>query len=233
MEDLRTSETWRIFRIQAELVDGIETLSGLGPAVTIFGGARLPEGSPYYEAAVRVAEGLARHGFAVITGGGPGIMEAANRGCYGHGARSVGLNIELPHEQRPNPYQDVRLQFRYFFVRKLMFVKYALGFVIFPGGFGTLDELFEALTLVQTGKIRRFPIVLYGADYWDGLLGWLRGRVLALGCIDARDLDLVEVMDDPDAVVARLVEHHGAASRRGRGDRRRPLPPLAGKVSRG
>ncbi len=207
MEDLRTSETWRIFRIQAELIDGIETLNRLGPAVTVFGSARLRPESPYYAATEHFCRRLSDAGFAIVTGGGPGIMEAANRGCHaGHGT-SVGLNIALPEEQAPNGYQDVRMTFRYFFVRKLMFVKYSVGFVICPGGYGTLDELFEALTLVQTGKIRRFPIVLLGSDYWGGLLDWLRGRMLAEGCIGEGDLDLFRVCDDPDEI-ARLITTH-------------------------
>jgi uncharacterized protein (TIGR00730 family) len=207
VEDLKTSEAWRIFRIQAELIDGIESLYDLGPAVTVFGSARLPPDSPYYKATEAFSRKLSDAGFAVITGGGPGIMEAANKGCHGGKGTSVGLNIDLPHEQVPNPYQDVRLTFRYFFVRKLMFVKYCLAYVICPGGFGTLDELFEALTLVQTGKIRRFPIILFGSAYWSGLLQWLRERMLAEGCIDAGDLELFQVCDDPEEVV-RIIERH-------------------------
>ncbi len=207
MEDLRTSEAWRIFRIQAELIDGIETLNPLGPAVTVFGSARLPPDSIHYRNAMKLARNLSDAGFAVVTGGGPGIMEAANRGCHAGKGTSVGLNIHLPQEQAPNPYQDVSLSFRYFFVRKLMFVKYAIAFVICPGGFGTMDELFEALTLVQTGKIRRFPIVLLGTDYWRGLLDWMRTRMLGEGCIAAEDLDLVHLCDDPDEA-ARIITTH-------------------------
>ncbi|RMF77848.1 MAG: TIGR00730 family Rossman fold protein [Nitrospirae bacterium] len=222
MEDLRTSDTWRIFRIQAELVDGFETLHDLGPAVTIFGSARLGPETPYYQAARTVAEGLSEAGLAVITGGGPGIMEGANRGAAVGEGPSVGLNIELPHEQVANTYQDIRLEFRYFFVRKLMFVKYAVGFVIFPGGFGTMDELFEALTLVQTGKIRRFPILLFGSDYWDGLLAWLRRTMLESGCIDREDLALIQVVDDPKEAVRLLLAHHEEVVRAPfKGDRRR------------
>ncbi len=224
MEDLRTSETWRVFRIQAELIDGIETLNELGPAVTIFGSARLAPGTPAYEGAERVAQRLSELGFAVITGGGPGIMEAANKGCQRGRGTSVGLNITLPQEQKPNPYQDVSLNFRYFFVRKLMFVKYCSAYVICPGGFGTLDELFEALTLVQTEKIRRFPIVLMGSAYWSGLLAWLRERVVAEGCIDRADLDLMQVCDDPEEV-ARLIAAHHAATAPGGPAERRQAPP--------
>lgn len=201
MEDLQTSEAWRIFRIQAELIDGIETLNNLGPAVTMFGSARTKEGDPYYRAATEVAEGLANSGFAVITGGGPGIMEAGNKGAKAGEGPSVGLNIHLPHEQQANPYQDFSIGFRYFFVRKLMFVKYAMAYVIFPGGFGTMDELFEALTLIQTGKIRRFPVVLYGSDYWSGLVGWMKSTMLPEGCIDEGDFELFAIVDDPLEVV--------------------------------
>ncbi|RKZ35007.1 MAG: TIGR00730 family Rossman fold protein [Gammaproteobacteria bacterium] len=207
MEDLKTSEAWRVFRIQSELIDGIETLNELGPAVSIFGSARLGENSPFYTAATEVAAVLSKHGVAVITGGGPGIMAGANRGCFANAGKSVGLNIELPDEQHANAYQDVSLGFRYFFVRKLMFVKYALAYVIFPGGFGTMDELFESLTLVQTGKIRRFPIVLYGSDYWTGLVAWMRGTMLVNGCIDEPDLSLFHIVDRVEDAVAPVVRH--------------------------
>ncbi len=199
MDDLKTSEAWRIFRIQAELIDGIETLNDLGPAVSIFGGARFTEDSPYYSAARETAGLLCRQKLAVITGGGPGIMEAASRGCFEAGGTSVGLNIVLPHEQHPNRYQNRSITFRYFFIRKLMFVRYALAYVIFPGGFGTMDEFFESLTLVQTKKIRRFPIVLYGSSYWQGLLDWVRAEMLPHGCISAADLDLFHAVDSPEA----------------------------------
>ncbi|MDX1594540.1 MAG: TIGR00730 family Rossman fold protein [Gammaproteobacteria bacterium] len=208
MEDLRTSETWRVFRIQSELIDGIETLNELGPAVTVFGSARLSPDSDYYRAAMTLTRELAHGGLSVITGGGPGIMEAANRGCHGQGGVSVGLNISLPQEQLPNPHQDIHLEFRYFFVRKLMFVKYAVAYVIFPGGFGTLDELFEALTLVQTEKIRHFPILLFGSDYWQGLVDWLRERALGLGCIAPGDFELFEVVDDPVHAARTILDHH-------------------------
>jgi len=212
MEDLRTSETWRVFRIQSELIDGIETLNDLGPAVTVFGSARLTPESDYYQAAMTLSQRLAQGGLSVITGGGPGIMEAANRGCHGNGGRSVGLNITLPQEQLPNPHQDIHIEFRYFFVRKLMFVKYALAYVIFPGGFGTLDELFEALTLAQTEKIRHFPILLYGSDYWAGLIDWLRERTLELGCIESADFELFKLVDDPDQAAQLILDHHARIS---------------------
>ncbi|HUI46016.1 MAG TPA: TIGR00730 family Rossman fold protein [Nitrospirota bacterium] len=200
MEDLAKSDTWRVFRIMAELVEGFEALNGIGPAVTIFGSARLQPGSPYYNKCLKVAENLAKEGFAVISGGGPGIMEAANKGAQNANGIAVGLNIELPMEQMPNPFQDVRVEFRYFFVRKLMFVKYAVGYVIFPGGFGTMDELFEALTLIQTRKIRSFPVVLVGKDYWGGLIGWLRQTMLTNGNISPEDLDLMHIVDEPEEV---------------------------------
>lgn len=202
MEDLAKSDTWRVFRIMAELVEGFEALNGIGPAVTIFGSARLQPESPYYNKCLKVAENLAKEGFAVISGGGPGIMEAANKGAQNASGISVGLNIELPMEQMPNQFQDVRVEFRYFFVRKLMFVKYAVGYVIFPGGYGTMDELFEALTLIQTKKIRSFPVVLVGKEYWAGLIGWIRQTMLAEGNISPEDLDLMHIVDEPDEVCA-------------------------------
>lgn len=224
MEDLRTSETWRIFRIQAELVDAFETLHDLGPAVTIFGSARLGPDSPYYQASESVARRLSSAGFSVITGGGPGIMEGANKGCYGGSGQSVGLNIVLPMEQSANTYQDITLNFRYFFARKLMFVKYAVAYVIFPGGFGTMDELFEALTLVQTGKIRQFPIVLYGSDYWKGMLEWMRESMLPTGCISAEDIDLMSVVDNPDDAVDVIARHYRMCTENVPEERRKSHP---------
>ncbi len=204
MDDLKTSEAWRIFRIQAELIDGIETLSDLGPAVSVFGGARFTEDSPYYDAARQTAGLLCQQGLAVITGGGPGIMEAASRGCFEAGGTSVGLNITLPREQHPNRFQTRSLNFRYFFVRKLNFVRYAMGYVIFPGGFGTMDEFFESLTLIQTTKIRRFPggplrhRVLAGTDRLAV------AEMLTHGCIAAEDLDLLQLVDTPSAAAAAI-----------------------------
>jgi len=200
MEDFTKSDTWRVFRIMAELVEGFEALNNIGPAVTIFGSARLAPGSPYYNKCLKVAENLSKEGFAVISGGGPGIMEAANKGAQNANGTSVGLNIELPMEQTPNLYQDVKVEFRYFFVRKLMFVKYAVGYVIFPGGFGTIDELFEALTLIQTKKIRGFPVVMVGKDYWSGLIDWMKRSALAAGSISPEDLDLIHIVDEPEEV---------------------------------
>ncbi|MDR2548728.1 MAG: TIGR00730 family Rossman fold protein [Desulfobulbus sp.] len=202
MDDLRTSEAWRVFRIQAELIDGIETLNDLGPAVSIFGGARFKEDAPYYAAARATAGLLTRMNLAVITGGGPGIMEAASRGCFEAGGISVGLNITLPREQHPNHYQNRSITFRYFFIRKLMFVRFAMAYVIFPGGFGTMDELFESLTLVQTKKIRRFPIVLFGTGYWQGLLGWIRTEMISHQAIAPDDLNLFHLVDTPEEVTA-------------------------------
>jgi hypothetical protein len=192
------TDAWRALRIVGEFVDGFDALARLGPAVTVFGSARTERNDPSYAAARRLGAGLAGAGFTVITGGGPGIMEAANRGCQESGGYSVGCSIELPHEQASNPYLDLDITFRYFFVRKTMFVKYAQGFVIFPGGFGTLDELFESVTLVQTGKIEHFPIVLIGGDYWKGLIDWLRTRVAGADNIGLADLEILRVTDDVD-----------------------------------
>jgi uncharacterized protein (TIGR00730 family) len=202
MEDLAKSDTWRVFRIMAELVEGFEALNNIGPAVTIFGSARLKPGSAYYNKCLKVSEHLAKDGFAVISGGGPGIMEAANKGAQNANGTSIGLNIELPMEQTPNNFQDVHVDFRYFFVRKLMFVKYAVAYVIFPGGFGTMDELFEALTLIQTKKIRSFPVVLVGRDYWQGMIDWMKKSVLDMGAVNAEDIDLMHMVDEPEEVCA-------------------------------
>jgi len=204
-EDFRRSEAWRLMRISSELVEGVDALGDVTRAVSIFGSARTAPDDPYYEAARRTAYLLARADYGIITGGGPGIMEAANRGARDAKGRSIGCNIELPFEQLPNPYIDTLINFRYFFVRKTMFIKYSLGFIIFPGGFGTLDELLEALTLIQTGKISHFPVVLFGRDYWGGLYNWLRDTVLANGKIAAADLELVQVTDDPDDAAACII----------------------------
>jgi uncharacterized protein (TIGR00730 family) len=195
------SEEARLARIQDELGRGFELLGRIGPAVSVFGSARVDERDPAYELARLTARLLGEAGFAMITGGGPGLMEAANRGARDAGAASVGLNIELPFEQKQNPYVELGLRFHYFFTRKVMFVRYACAFVVFPGGFGTLDELFEALTLIQTGKIRHFPVVLVDSGYWHGLLEWIRTRLAAEGKIAPDDLELVRVSDDPAEVV--------------------------------
>jgi uncharacterized protein (TIGR00730 family) len=196
------TDPWRVLRIMGEFVDGFDVLARVGMAVTVFGSARVNEDSPYYAAAREVGRGLAELGYAVITGGGPGCMEAANRGANEAGGLSIGCNIELPHEQSPNPYANLSIDFRYFFVRKTMFVKYSEAFVVFPGGFGTLDELFEALTLIQTGKVKRFPVVLYGSEYWGGLLDWIRERLAVDGMVSDRDLALVQVVDTTEEVCA-------------------------------
>jgi uncharacterized protein (TIGR00730 family) len=200
------TDPWRVLRIQSEFVEGFGLLAELPAAVSVFGSARTMPGSPEYAAGHALGTALAEAGYAVITGGGPGAMEAVNRGASEAGGISVGLGIELPFEQRLNDWVDIGLNFRYFFARKTMFVKYAQAFVIMPGGFGTLDETFEALTLVQTSKVTRFPVVLYGVAYWQGLIDWLRGTVLAGGKIAAADLDLIRVTDDVDEVVTHIVE---------------------------
>jgi hypothetical protein len=199
----------RIDRIRGEIDNGFDALAHVGKAVSIFGSARTPAGDPVYEQARGLAAKLGEAGFSIITGGGPGIMEAANRGARDVGAHSIGLAIELPHEERPNSYLDVELEFHYFFVRKVMFVRYASGFVVFPGGFGTLDEMFEAATLRQTEKIRHFPIILFGSDYWRGLVDWLRERLEGEGKLSPGDLDMLEVTDDPARVVEAMheIEH--------------------------
>ena len=198
-------ESWRVFKIMAEFVEGFETLAAIPPAVSIFGSARSQPDDPDYKAAEETAALLVAEGFAVITGGGPGVMEAANKGAFEAGGLSVGCNIELPFEQRPNAYQTKSLTFKYFFVRKMMFVKYSLGFIIFPGGFGTFDELFEALTLIQTKKIRNFPIILFGSTYWNGLLKWLHDVVMAEGKISDIDFRMIQIADSPTEVVEIVV----------------------------
>jgi len=195
------TDPWRVLRIQAEFVEGFGLLAEIGPAITVFGSARTQRDHKEYELSRRLGFQLAKAGYAVITGGGPGVMEAANRGCVEAEGTSVGLGIELPFEQGLNSYVDIGIDFRYFFVRKTMFVKYAQGFVFMPGGFGTLDELFEALVLVQTGKVTRFPVVLMGSDYWAGLVDWLKTRMVEAGKISPHDMDLIEITDDVDEVV--------------------------------
>ena len=215
--DFTHSDPWRVLRITSEFVDGFDALAELGPAVSVFGSARIKEDDPMYAAARAVGAGLARVGFATITGGGPGIMEAANRGAFEAGGVSVGANIELPMEQGLNRYVNLPLNFRYFFVRKTMFVKYAEGFINFPGGYGTLDELFEALTLIQTGKVGHFPIVLFGSDFWQGLVDWIDARLLAEKKISPGDRELFCVTDDPAVAVQRMVECYQAKNKQGDG----------------
>jgi uncharacterized protein (TIGR00730 family) len=201
------SDSWRTLRIQAEIVEGFERLRDLGPAVTVFGSARTQPGHPMYRAAEETGRLLSHAGVSVITGGGPGIMEAANKGAKSRGAKAVGINIELPFEQQPNPHQDISLTNRYFFVRKLMFVKYAFAFIYFPGGFGTLDELYEVLTLAQTMKIDRFPMLLYGSRHWKPMLDWWKGGLMDEGYISAGDANLMQVVDSPQEVLRTVLAH--------------------------
>ena len=205
IDDLKLGESWRLFKIMGEFVDGVEALHDLGPAVSIFGSARTPPDDPYYQKTVTLASMFAKKGFAVITGGGGGIMEAANKGAAEAGGRSVGLNIRLPHEQMPNLYADVQMEFKYFFIRKVMFVKYAKAFVILPGGFGTLDELCESLTLIQTHRIGEFPVILVDSSYWKGLLDWLKSTVLAQGKISEEDMLLFQIADTPEEVAEKIL----------------------------
>ncbi len=201
IDAMTISDSWRLFKILAEFVEGFETLGDLYPAVSIFGSARVKPGEEIYEKTVCIARKLAQSGYHVITGGGPGVMEAGNKGAREGGAKSVGLNIELPLEQSPNPYSNVNLHFQYFFVRKVMFVKYAQAYIGMPGGFGTLDEIFEALTLIQTRRIRPFPVVLVGKQYWSGLIDWIRETLVSNHYVAQEDIDYLTVLDDPDEVV--------------------------------
>ena len=201
IDSLSIEESWRVFRIMAEFVEGIETLSDVHNAVTFFGSARVKPEDIYYQKTENLARLLVQNGFSVITGGGGGIMEAANKGASEAGGQSVGMNIQLPFEQKPNPYAKIHLHYKYFFIRKVMFVKYAVAYVILPGGFGTMDELFEALTLIQTKKIKSFPLILMGSEYWQGLLDWLKKTMLAEGKISPIDFDLIQVVDEPEEVV--------------------------------
>jgi len=200
-------DPWRIFRIMAEFVDSFEMLSQVGPAVTIFGSARLPPTDPYYQAAVAIGKGVAKHNLAVITGGGPGIMEAANKGAAEAKGKSVGLNIELPFEQKGNRFANVPVHFHYFFSRKVCFVKYSVAFVFMPGGFGTLDEFFEVLTLVQTQRVPRYPLILFGSAHWNGLLDWMRNTILPHKMIGPADLDLISIVDEPDAALEIIADY--------------------------
>ncbi len=201
VDDLTVRDTWRMFHIMAEFVEGFEVLPDVYPAVTIFGSARSRPGSPTYRAAEKIARLLAQNGFNVISGGGPGVMEAANKGAAEAGGKSVGLHIHLPKEQAANPYANVRLDFKYFFIRKVMFVKYAVAYIILPGGFGTLDELFEAITLIQTGRIKSFPVLLFSSKYWSGLMDWIRKSVLKEKAISKSDLELFTVVDTPEEAI--------------------------------
>jgi uncharacterized protein (TIGR00730 family) len=231
--DFTHTDTWRVMRIMGEFIEGFDTLASVDKAVTVFGSARVGPGDLQYEAAQEVARLLARAGFAIITGGGPGIMEAANKGARLGGGRSIGCNIELPFEQRPNPYLDTLIQFRYFLVRKTMFVKYAAAFLIFPGGFGTLDELFEALVLIQTGKLYQFPVILFDERYWSGLIRWLRTRVLRERKICREDIDLMVMTDDPaqaaQVVIAAYDSQTKTAERRAAKERAMGRKPGRGR----
>ncbi len=205
-------ESWRIFQIMAEFVEGFEKLCLIAPSVSIFGSARTPEDDPWYIKAEQTARLLSDAGFSVVSGGGPGIMEAANKGALAGKSPSIGVNIQLPHEQKPNDYQEISLNFRHFFARKVMFVKYASAYVVFPGGFGTLDELAEILTLVQTGKSRRIPIILVGAGFWQGLLDWFRHTLATEGTISPEDMDLLRVIDEPEDIVEAIFAHYESRS---------------------
>jgi len=213
--DFTRTDPWRVLRIMGEFIEGFDTLASVDKAVTIFGSARIGPDDPHYDAAVEVSRLLAEAGFAIITGAGPGIMEAGNKGAKLGGGRSIGCNIELPFEQGANPYVDTLIHFKYFFVRKTMFIKYSVAFVIFPGGFGTLDELFEALTLIQTGKIYKFPVILFGRYYWAGLLRWLHARVLSEGKISEGDLDLMLVTDDPAEAAQAIISAYRSLGKTG------------------
>jgi hypothetical protein len=201
IDALSIDESWRVFRIMAEFVEGIETLSKVNNAVTFFGSARVKPDDIYYQKTENLARLLVQNGFSVITGGGGGIMEAANKGASEAGGKSIGMNIQLPFEQKPNAYANISLHYKYFFIRKVMFVKYAVAYVIMPGGFGTMDEFFEALTLIQTKKIKSFPLILMGSEYWHGLLDFLKKTMLQEGKISPADLDLIQVVDEPEEVV--------------------------------
>jgi hypothetical protein len=217
--DRQIKDTWSVFRIMGEFVEGFETLRDVWPSVSIFGGARVRSGDAYYRDAVEIAEKLARAGFSIITGGGPGIMKAANQGARQGGGRSIGLNIKLPSEQPANDEADTLIHFNYFFARKVMFVKYAVGIVGMPGGFGTLDEIFEALTLVQTGKIDSLPVLLYDCAFWQGLLEWLEKQPVSQDLVPARDLSLFHLTDDVDEIVDRIAAHHEQMQAEDRGRR--------------
>lgn len=201
IDDINLKESWRLFHIMAEFVEGFENLNEISPAVTVFGSARSQKGDELYDKTYGLAKLLGKNGFNVITGGGGGVMEAANKGAKDAGAKSVGINIELPFEQKPNPYANVRLSYRYFFVRKVMFLKYAVAYIVMPGGFGTLDEFFEAVTLIQTKKMRPFPVILYDSSYWKGLIDWMKEQMLSHNRILKEDLDIFKIMDDPQEIV--------------------------------
>lgn len=211
--DFTKEDTWRIFRIMAEFVEGFETLSRIGRAISFFGSSRLKPKDKYYKIATQTAYLLSKEGYAIITGGGPGLMEAANKGAKKAGGKSVGLNIQIPQEQKPNRYVDLLLEFHYFFCRKVMFLKYGKAFVILPGGYGTLDELFESLNLIQTLRVERFPVVLLGSEYWKGLIDWVKSKVLKKGCISSSDLNIFTIVDTPKEVVSVINNFYRAANK--------------------
>jgi uncharacterized protein (TIGR00730 family) len=202
IDDFKLGEAWRLFKIIGEFVEGIEALHDIGPAVSIFGSARIKPDDPIYKKASQIAKAFAESGFAVITGGGGGVMAAANQGAQEAGGKSVGLNIRLPFEQLPNEFANLQLEFKYFFIRKVMFIKYASAYIGLPGGFGTLDEIFEVMTLIQTRRIKPFPIILAGSDYWSGLLDWIKRRLCDGGMISSEEMDIVQMIDDPEEIVA-------------------------------
>ncbi|TXT30812.1 MAG: hypothetical protein FD131_1498 [Rhodocyclaceae bacterium] len=216
LKNATARESWRIFGIMSEFVEATERLAAIKPAVTMFGSARVRPESPYYELTERTARLLSDSGFSVISGGGPGIMEAANKGAFFGKSPSVGLNIQLPHEQQNNPYQDISQTFRHFFARKYMFVRFASAYVVMPGGFGTLDELMEALTLIQTGKARKIPLILVCSAFWGGMIDWFKDRLVAEGMVDAEDINLIQLIDEPEKVVEAIFKHYEA----------RPFGPL-------
>lgn len=201
IDDITLRDTWRLFHIMSEFVEGFENLTDVHPAVTIFGSSRAKEGDPLYTRTYNLARLLAQNGFNIITGGGPGVMEAANRGASEEKVKSIGINIELPFEQNPNPYSNQKLHFKYFFVRKVMFIKYAVAYLILPGGFGTLDECFEALTLIQTKKLRPFPVILVDSSYWGGLIDWMKEKLIGEGMISKEDMNIFKIMDEPAEIV--------------------------------
>ena len=207
IDELSREESWRIFRIMAEFVDSIEDLSRVQNGVTIFGSARVKPGDPYYQMAEKLGRLLVQNGFSVITGGGPGIMEAANKGAAEAGGQSVGMNIKLPFEQKPNPYANLQIDYKYFFIRKVMFVKYAVAYIILPGGYGTMDEFFEALTLIQTKRVKSFPVIVMGREYWQGLLDWLKSTMLRKNMIQPFDIEMIQIIDEPEEVVKHIQKY--------------------------
>jgi len=208
IDEFKAQDAWRMFRIISEFVDGFETLSEVGHAVTIFGSSRVKRGDELYRKTEQLCKLLVKSGFAIITGGGPGLMEAANKGASDAGGKSIGLNIELPLEQKPNPYSNISLDFRYFFCRKVMFVKYSMAYVIMPGGFGTLDEFFEAITLIQTHKIKPFPVIMVDSNYWGGLINWMKGTLLRQKMISHEDLETFQVLNEPEEILRTIKKFH-------------------------